>query len=137
MDKLARSANIVIGVGKLCQAHGLVEKDLPGSLRAILKALQRYDRPILFRFRCLTQRSDLDGIEGALKQCAETNAIKRVLLRADMLQRVRKYDAKLLNILQNFQVCPVPVVHSLSCRANTGQFPIERAPFGRPLCANC
>jgi uncharacterized Rossmann fold enzyme len=50
--------------------------------------------------------SDLGGIEGALKQCTETNAIKRVLLRADMLQRVRKYDAKLSNVLQSFQVRP-------------------------------
>ena len=113
MDTLTRSANIVIGVGKLCHAHDLVEKDLPDSLRAILKLLQRYDRPILFRFRCLTQTSDLDGIEGALKQCAETNAIKRVLLRADMLQGVRKYDAKLLDVLQNLQVCLGSVFHFL------------------------
>ena len=113
MDKLARSANIVIGVGKLCQAHDLVEKGLPESLRAILKLLQRYDRPMLFRFRCLTQTSDWDGIEGALKQCAETNAIRRVLVRADMLQGVQKYDAKLLDVLQNFQLCPRSVFHFL------------------------
>ena len=50
------------------------------------------------------ETSNLDGIEGALKQCAETSTIKRVLLRADMLQRVRKYDAKLSNVLQTFQV---------------------------------
>ena len=42
MDKLSRSANIVIGVGKLCQAHGLAEEDLPGGLRTILKSLHRY-----------------------------------------------------------------------------------------------
>ena len=41
MDKLSRSANIVIGVGKLCQAHGLIEEDLPGGLRGILKSLHR------------------------------------------------------------------------------------------------
>ena len=42
MDKLSRSANIVIGIGQLCQAHGLVEEDLPGGLRTILKSLHRY-----------------------------------------------------------------------------------------------
>ncbi|KAF8268820.1 hypothetical protein EI94DRAFT_1095425 [Lactarius quietus] len=87
MDKLSRSANIVISVGKLCQARGLVEEDLPDGLRTIVKSLN----------------SDLDGIEVALKQCAETSTVKKVLLRADMLQRVKKYDAKLSNVLQNFQ----------------------------------
>ncbi|KAN0135988.1 hypothetical protein V8E53_006149 [Lactarius tabidus] len=87
MDKLSGSANIVIGVGKLCQSRGLSEEDLPDGLRTILKSLHR----------------DLDGIEGALKQCAEASTVKRVLLRADMLQKVRKYDAKLSNVLQNFQ----------------------------------
>jgi hypothetical protein len=52
------------------------------------------------------QKSDLDGIEGALKLCAETSMIKRVLLRADMLQKVRKYDSKLSNVLQTFHVRP-------------------------------
>ncbi|KAF8268850.1 P-loop containing nucleoside triphosphate hydrolase protein [Lactarius quietus] len=87
MEKLADIASIVIGVGESCQTHGLVEEDLPDGVRKILRSLHR----------------DLGGIEGALKQGAETNAIKRVLLRADMLQRVRKYDAKLSNILQSFQ----------------------------------
>jgi hypothetical protein len=64
-------------------------------------------------FAVLTSKSDLDGIEGALKECTETSAIKRVLLRKDMLQRVKKYDAKLLNILQNFQVCPGSAFHLL------------------------
>jgi uncharacterized Rossmann fold enzyme len=48
----------------------------------------------------------LGEIEGALKQCAETKSVKMVLLRADMLQRVRKYDAKLSSVLQSFQVGP-------------------------------
>ena len=116
MEKLASIASIVINVGEVCQAHYHVEEDFPDSLRVILKSLQRYVRPSLFRLRCLTLSSDLDGIEGALKQCAEKNAIKRVLLRADMLQRVRKYDAKLSNVLQTFQVRPGSIFHSLlSC----------------------
>ena len=54
----------------------------------------------------LFRSSDLDGIDGALKKCAETTGLKRVLLRADMLQTVRKHDAKLSNVLQMFQVRP-------------------------------
>jgi hypothetical protein len=116
MEKLASIASIVINVGEVCQAHHLVEEDLPDSLRVILRSLHKYVRPVLLRFRCLTLTSDLDGIEGALKQCAETNAIERLLLRADMLQRVRKYDAKLSNVLPTFQVCPGSIFHSLlSC----------------------
>ncbi|KAF8268852.1 hypothetical protein EI94DRAFT_1726693 [Lactarius quietus] len=68
MEKLADIASIVIDVGDSCQTHGLVEEDL--------------------------QMVDLGGIEGALKQCAETNAIKRA---------TAKYDAKLSNVLQSFQ----------------------------------
>jgi hypothetical protein len=42
MEKLADIASIVIDVGKLCQAHGLVEEDLPDGIRNILKSLHRY-----------------------------------------------------------------------------------------------
>ena len=54
MDKLSRSANIVIGVGKLCQSRGLAEEDLPDGLRTILKSLHRYVWPLLVMFRYLT-----------------------------------------------------------------------------------
>ena len=84
----------------------------------------------------VTKLSDLDGIEGALKECAEASAIKRFFLRADMLKRVKKYDAKLSNVLQNFQVCPLGLPFA-SCRAYIERFPIERAPFGRPLFSDC
>ncbi|KAF8268834.1 hypothetical protein EI94DRAFT_1699938 [Lactarius quietus] len=88
MEKLASVGSIVINVGEACQTRGLAEEDLPDSLRAILKSLQ----------------SDLEGIEDALKQCAETtrSPIKRVLLRADMLQKVMTYDAKLSIVLHTF-----------------------------------
>ena len=55
MDKLSRSANIIIGVGKLCQTHGLAEDDLPDGLRTILKSLYRYVWPISSTFRCLSK----------------------------------------------------------------------------------
>ena len=105
MEKLTGIASIVIDVGEACRTRGLVEKDLPDSLRAIMKSLLRYVRPTLLRPHSLmSNTSDLGGIEGAMKLCAETSMIKRVLLRADMLQKVRKYDAKLSNILQTFHV---------------------------------
>jgi hypothetical protein len=109
MEKLASIASIVIDVGEACQTHGLVEEDLPDGLRALLKSLHRYSRHILLAPHCLiSDKSDLDGIEGTLKLCTETSTIKRVLLRADILQKVRKYDAKLSNVLQTFHVRPDP-----------------------------
>ena len=104
MEKLTSIASIVIDVGEACRTRGLVEQDLPESLRAILESLLRYVRPALIYVSLMSNKSDLDGIEGAMKLCAETSTIKRVLLRADMLQKVRKYDAKLSNILQTFHV---------------------------------
>ena len=106
MEKLADIAGIVIDVGQSCQAHGLVEQDLPDGIRNILKSLHRYVHMHIARFRYMTRISDLGGIEGALKQCTETRSMRAVLMRSDMLQRVRKYDAKLSSALQSFQVCP-------------------------------
>ena len=51
MEKLTSIASIVIDVGEACQTRGLVEKELPDSLRAILKSLLRYVRPTLLLFR--------------------------------------------------------------------------------------
>ena len=42
MEKLADIANVIIDVGESCQAHGLVEDDLPDGVRKILKSLHRY-----------------------------------------------------------------------------------------------
>ena len=47
MEKLTSIASIVIDVGEACQTRGLVEKDLPDSLRAILKSLLKYVRPTI------------------------------------------------------------------------------------------
>jgi hypothetical protein len=44
MEKLADIASIVIDVGESCQAHSLVEEDLPDGVRKILKSLHRYVR---------------------------------------------------------------------------------------------
>ena len=49
MEKLTSIASIVIDVGEACRTRGLVENDLPDSLRAILESLLRYVRPALLR----------------------------------------------------------------------------------------
>ena len=47
MEKLGDVASIVIDVGESCQAHGLVEEDLPDGVRKILESLHRCVVPIL------------------------------------------------------------------------------------------
>ena len=54
MEKLEDVASIVIDVGESCQAHGLVEEDLPDGVRKILESLQKYVWLFFFRFHCLT-----------------------------------------------------------------------------------
>ena len=54
MEKLGDVASIVIDVGESCQAHGLVEEDLPDGVRKILESLHRCVWPILIQVRCLT-----------------------------------------------------------------------------------
>ena len=49
MEKLTDIASIVIDVGDSCQAHGLVEDDLPDGVRKILKSLHRYVGRMLIR----------------------------------------------------------------------------------------
>ena len=51
MEKLTSIASIVINVGEACQTRGLFEKDLPDSLRAILKSLLTCVRPTLLLLR--------------------------------------------------------------------------------------
>jgi hypothetical protein len=46
----------------------------------------------------------LHGIHAALKECAEVKGIKMVLLRNDLLKKVKQYDSKLSVILQVYQV---------------------------------
>jgi hypothetical protein len=52
-----------------------------------------------------TYFSELDGIESALKQSKEIGRFKQVLLRKDLLLKVKQYDGILSNVLQRFQVC--------------------------------
>ncbi|KAN0136977.1 hypothetical protein V8E53_005212 [Lactarius tabidus] len=87
MGKLARIARIIVNVGELCENHNLSEEDLPASLRAILRSLQR----------------ELDRIERVLKKCSKRNGLKGFLLRKDLLTKIKKCDVELSNVLQAFQ----------------------------------
>ncbi|KAI9451691.1 hypothetical protein BJY52DRAFT_92123 [Lactarius psammicola] len=86
MHKLARIAKIIVNVGKLCENHSLSEEDLPASLLAILDSLQR----------------ELDRIERVLKKCSKRKGIKGILLRKDLLKKIKQCDVELSNVLQAF-----------------------------------
>ncbi|KAH9036433.1 hypothetical protein EDB84DRAFT_1186894 [Lactarius hengduanensis] len=86
MYKLARIAKIIVDVNELCENHNLSEEDLPASLRAILGSLQR----------------ELDRIEQVLKKCSKRKGLKGILLRKDLLTRIKQCDVELSNVLQAF-----------------------------------
>ncbi|KAI0297838.1 hypothetical protein B0F90DRAFT_1819046 [Multifurca ochricompacta] len=88
MQKLIRVAGLIINVGESCRTHKLNEGDLPAGLRAILSSLQ----------------SELDGIKHVLGECAKTRGIRSLLLRKDLFGKIKKYDARLANVLEVFQV---------------------------------
>ncbi|KAH9014184.1 hypothetical protein EDB83DRAFT_2321562 [Lactarius deliciosus] len=88
MYKLARIARIIVGVGELCESHNLSEGDLPAGLRAILGSLQR--------------TRELDRIERVLKKCSKRKGIKGVLLRKDLLTKIKQCDVEISNVLQAF-----------------------------------
>ncbi|KAI0300030.1 hypothetical protein B0F90DRAFT_1926032 [Multifurca ochricompacta] len=87
MQKVVNVASVVVDVGESARMHNLNEEDLPADLRDALRSLQ----------------SDLRGIEGALRECADVRGIKKVILRGDMLRKVKRYDVRLSNILQVVQ----------------------------------
>jgi hypothetical protein len=47
----------------------------------------------------------LHGIHAGLKECAKVKGFKAVLLRNDLLKKVKQCDANLSFILQVYQVC--------------------------------
>ncbi|KAI0302460.1 hypothetical protein B0F90DRAFT_1714996 [Multifurca ochricompacta] len=87
MQKVASIASVVVDVGESAQIHDLKEEDLPADLRDTLRSLQ----------------SDLHGIEGALRECADVRGMKKIILRTDMLRKVKQYDARLSSALQLVQ----------------------------------
>ena len=54
MEKLTDIASIVIDVGQSCQAHGLVEQDLPDGVRNILRSLLGCVHMHISKFRYMT-----------------------------------------------------------------------------------
>ncbi|KAI0295637.1 hypothetical protein B0F90DRAFT_1820384 [Multifurca ochricompacta] len=87
MQKLIRVAGLLVHVGRSCETHKLKEGDLPAGLRDILKSLQ----------------SELDGIKHVLGECAKTKGARSLLLRKDILGKIKQYDATLLNVVEVFQ----------------------------------
>ncbi|KAN0130963.1 hypothetical protein V8E53_011341 [Lactarius tabidus] len=86
MHKLTRIAKIVVN---LCEKHNLSEEDLPVSLWDILDSLQR--------------TRELDRIDQVLKKCSKGKGIKGLLLRKDLLTKIKHCDVELSNVLQAFQ----------------------------------
>ncbi|KAI9430483.1 hypothetical protein H4582DRAFT_1446813 [Lactarius indigo] len=87
MQKLAKVGSIVVDVGEWYRAYDMSEDDLPSDLRNILESLQM----------------DLDGIQEVLEECAKVKGIRKVLLRTDILGKVKEYDARLTHAFQVFQ----------------------------------
>ncbi|KAH9000339.1 hypothetical protein EDB92DRAFT_1812698 [Lactarius akahatsu] len=86
MYKLARIARIIVNV---CERYNLSEEELPASLRDILGSLQR--------------TRELDRIERVLKKCSKRKDLKGILLRKDLLTKIKQCDVELSNVLQAFQ----------------------------------
>ncbi|KAI0285744.1 P-loop containing nucleoside triphosphate hydrolase protein [Russula brevipes] len=86
MGRLESIARLVNNVGVACKRYNLEEEDLPDGLREIFQSL----------------KTELGGIKGALDQNKNTGGIKKMLLRKDLLRKVKQYDAKLSNVLQIF-----------------------------------
>ncbi|KAI9443830.1 hypothetical protein H4582DRAFT_2095250 [Lactarius indigo] len=86
MGKLARIAGIIVNV---CEKYDMSEEELPTTLRDILRSLQR--------------TRELDRIERVLKKCSRRKGIKGILLRKDLLTRIKQCDVELSNVLQAFQ----------------------------------
>jgi hypothetical protein len=104
MRKLVRVAGLVVNFGEMCRKHNLEESDLPPGLRGILQSLHTYVMCSRRVIASSSYLSELDGIESALKQCTEPGRVKTILLRKDLLRKVKQYDSELFNVLQTFQV---------------------------------
>ncbi|KAH9986679.1 P-loop containing nucleoside triphosphate hydrolase protein [Russula compacta] len=87
MDKLKSIAVLMVDFVRVsAEEHGLEEKDLPRGLLSIFDSL----------------KTELHGIKGMLEQIGEIRCFKKILLRKDLLQKVKQYDGKLSNVLDRF-----------------------------------
>jgi len=87
MGRLESIARPVNNVGVACKRYNLEEKDLPDGLRDIFQSLEM----------------ELGGIKAAFDESREVGSIRKMLLRKDLLSKVKRYDGKLLNVLLTFQ----------------------------------
>ncbi|KAI0289658.1 hypothetical protein BC826DRAFT_598505 [Russula brevipes] len=87
MEKVEKVAGLVTYIGASCERYELEEKDLPPGLGAI--------------FECL--ETELDGIGRALAQNRQVGGIKKIILRKELLRKVKQYDGRLSTVLQTFQ----------------------------------
>ncbi|KAI0297118.1 P-loop containing nucleoside triphosphate hydrolase protein [Russula brevipes] len=87
MGRLESIARLVNNVGVACKRYNLEEKDLPDGLRDIFQSLE----------------TELGGIKAAFDESREVGSIRKMLLRKDLLSKVKRYDGKLLNVLLTFQ----------------------------------
>jgi len=103
MEKLSDTASIVVDIGGACRTHNVREEDLPDGLCSILESLRTYVLRHDTR-RDLTERSELHDVERALKECVEIKGVRKLLLRKEILGRIKRHDVKLSAILRKFQV---------------------------------
>jgi hypothetical protein len=136
MEKLKDVVNIVAHVGESSSTHGLKEKDLPSGLHTILGTLRRcvvvrsfISSVVLFEI------SDLHGIEAMLQECRKPRGVKRILLRGDILGRIKQYDSKLLYCLQSFQVSSRSRIGFIQVRI--ANHPTGKIGFGFSACIDC
>ncbi|KAI0297851.1 hypothetical protein B0F90DRAFT_1918610 [Multifurca ochricompacta] len=88
MQKLIRVAGLLVHVGRSCETHKLKEGDLS---------------PACVISSSLFKASELDGIKHVLGECAKTKGARSLLLRKDILGKIKQYDATLLNVVEVFQ----------------------------------
>ncbi|KAI9451684.1 hypothetical protein BJY52DRAFT_91249 [Lactarius psammicola] len=113
--KLARIARIIVNVS---EKYNLSEEELPTTLRDILGSLQK--------------TRELDRIERVLKKCSKRKGLKGILLRKDLLTKIKRCDVELSNVLQAFQaelgldIRFAMIVQRREVTADSG--PIEASP---------
>ena len=104
-QKLVDVANIVIGIGKSCEIHGVGEEEL-ARFGAVLQPFQRcVDSLPSSRFTpSKPVIRNLEEIGGLLRECAEYGKFKKVLNREEIQKKVKQCDDKLSHALGIFQV---------------------------------
>jgi len=112
MEKIEQVADLVTYIGASCEKYRLEEKDLPAGLRMI--------------FECL--ESELDGVRHALAQNRQVGRIEKMLLRKELLRKVKQYDGRLSTVLQTFQVALAVDSRFAQLAEGTKDSPVRSVP---------